>query len=138
MFLSQLSSDNKIRFWNLANYMMRADGKVTKEEENMLDQYKQEMQMDCKYDEAANIAETISELAKEDKFTKRSIYFELLGLAYADAKYDMTEQAEMVKMQKLFGITDEESEKMEEYAVASINLYEKLMEIYANLTKLLL
>ena len=124
MFLSQLSNDNKIRFWNLANYMMRTDGKVTKEEENMLDQYKQEMQMDCKYDETANIAETISGLAKEDNFTKRSIYFELLGLAYADTEYDPAERAEMEKMQRLFGITDEESKEMEECAIASINLYE--------------
>lgn len=137
MFLSQLSNDNKIRFWNLANYMMRTDGKVTKEEENMLDQYKQEMQMDCKYDETANIAETISGLAKEDKFTKRSIYFELLGLAYADAKYGAEERAEMEKIQKLFNISDEESKEMEECAAASIDLYEKLMEIYAKLGKLL-
>ena len=119
MFLHQLSNDNKIRFWDLANHMMRTDGKVTKEEENMLDQYKQEMQMDFDYNGAVNIDETISALAKEDKFTKRCIYFELFGLAYADAKYDMTERAEMEKMQRLFGITDEESKEIEEYAEQS-------------------
>ena len=43
----------------------------------------------------------------------------------------------MEKMQRLFGITDEESKEMKECAKASKNLYEKLMEIYAKLSKLI-
>ena len=95
MFLNILNSVEKDCFMRLAVAMIKADGCVEEMEEQIISAYAEEIQRPLfDFDEEYDVNVSIEELAANSTLqTKRIIFLELLGLAFADGNYAVEEKA---------------------------------------------
>lgn len=128
MFLGELNDVCKKAFWRLSNYMIAVDSEIEESEMAMLNEYKKELR--CNYEVEKVSAEEASEILKElstcDSRTKKIIYFELLGLAYADADYAKEEKSAMRELQSSLGVSDSEVAELTDCVAAIMDTYKRL------------
>lgn len=97
MFLAGLTDRQKTAFLNLAQKLVVADSILNEDELSMMEQYKQEMNLDVSLDECQEEAkQSMAVFQTASLQLKKKIVFELVGLACADRDYADSE-AELVK-----------------------------------------
>ena len=123
MFLNELKRDESIAFLELVNQVANVDEVFAKEEKNLIEDYKKELNLpeyeiqNMKYDEI------IEKLSKSTERTKRIIYFEIVGLALIDGEYEEREVGLLEKIEKDLGV-----ERARRIAIA--NYFFMFTEVY--------
>ena len=128
MFLMELEEEEKKLFWTLAINMIMADGIISEEELNLLNQYQKEMGTSFKLERGYVL--TTDDLSKDiescSKRTKRVILFELLGLAYSDHEFAREEQDIIDKYAKISGVSPTECDEMKKCIDEVSKVYSRL------------
>lgn len=122
MFLSRLSEKEKKAFIVLARSISKADGIVEKEEEQLLQVFLKEMDLEEeKPDFSINDCYLI--FNKSSNIVKRAIYVELLSLVISDKVYDQQEKEILNEIKNKLGL----SESFVDEAFGWLNDYLKLV-----------
>lgn len=131
MFLGELLENEKRLFWELANYLVLADGKIADGEVEMLEAYKEELgKKDYIIEKSSYSAKELILENNLDLRKKKIIFFELLGLAFADNKYVDSEKKVLNEVKQAFNISDEDEREM-------LEIIQKIMDSYLNLGRIL-
>ena len=132
MFLAELLEDEKKLFWELANSMVFVDGKIVDGEIEMMEAYKKELGEETYLIErpSCTITEILETKNDIEGRKKKIIYFELLGLAYADKEYVDSEKMLLNDVKKTFNIMDADEKAMQE-------IIDRIMDSYLMLGKIL-
>jgi tellurite resistance protein len=104
MFLHELNKKESIVFINLVREFANIDEIFAKEEENLIEEYIKELELDG--DEIDKLTlEEVEELLKESsERAKKIIYFELVGLALVDGEYEHKEKVFLNNLAYSFNI----------------------------------
>lgn len=135
MYLSQLETSDRKTFLELAHITANSDGVIVDQEIEILERYRDEMNLSHKEYEIQNISmETIiGELKSRSDEIKKIILFELMAIAFSDGIYDENQKQIMKYLQDSFEISPEEYEKLKELLNQLNQIYEKINSaIYAN------
>lgn len=121
MFLHQLQEEQKKSFLALAIKTIAADGVKDPREENAILAMRREMGL---WAETRLPQGSVEELAAvfDDQKSQRILMMELLGLVYADEKYQRQEQRILRGLAKLFGLEEEEAGRMENWVLRQMEL----------------
>lgn len=133
MFLAELNEKEKEVFWEIANLLIDIDGNISKFETDMLEEYKKELRMDSLVvgiEVKKNIDEILDDLKNMSERRKKIVFFELLGLAYADKEYVDKEKELISVVKKKFDIKDNEEKIMQQSVESIMNIYVDLERIF--------
>lgn len=130
MYLAELPENEKKYFWKLANLMVGVDGNITETEVAMLEEYRKELNLRGFEPVSVNMDEIISGLQLCEKKNRKIIFFELLGLVYADKDYSDDEKRVMRRLKESFGISDEEERIMNRAVESIMNAYLDLGKMF--------
>lgn len=130
MLLDELSMEEKKAFWNIANVLASVDGRVM-EEESILNQYNGEMGVNFAFIDASlvDIDKEIESISSSSLRSRKIVYFELFGVAYADTEFDDKEKAILDKVSHGLGISDDIREVLEKSVTTIYDTYRKLGEV---------
>lgn len=130
MLLDELSMEEKKAFWNIANVLASVDGRVM-EEESILNQYNGEMGVNFAFIDASlvDIDKEIESISSSSLRSRKIVYFELFGVAYADTEFDDKEKAILDKVSHGLGISDDIREVLEKSVATIYDTYRKLGEV---------
>ena len=130
MLLDELSMEEKKAFWNIANVLASVDGRVM-EEESILNQYNEEMGVNFAFIDASlvDIDKEIESIRSSSLRSRKIVYFELFGVAYADTEFDDKEKAILDKVSNGLGISDDIREVLEKSVTTIYDTYRKLGEV---------
>lgn len=130
MLLDELSMEEKKAFWNIANVLASVDGRVM-EEESILNQYNGEMGVNFAFIDASlvDIDKEIESISSSSLRSRKIVYFELFGVAYADTEFDDKEKGILDKVSHGLGISDDIREVLEKSVATIYDTYRKLGEV---------
>ena len=130
MLLDELSMEEKKAFWNIANVLASVDGRVM-EEESILNHYNGEMGVNFAVIDASivDIDKEIESISSSSLRSRKIVYFELFGVAYADTEFDDKEKAILDKVSHGLGISDDIREVLEKSVATIYDTYRKLGEV---------
>jgi len=132
MFLSILDQDEKLAFFKLATNMAAVDETIAKEEVKILNQIKDELNLNNSSFSNELKKEDISSLCKKIKTnnSKKAAIIELLGLAYADNEFAPEEREFILEISKCFNISEKELSKYIEWVVKLVELINQSKEFF--------
>ncbi len=110
MFLSLLKEKEKLKFLDLAIFMVDIDGCATEVEQKVLDRMFNEVghfTKDYSFERSASIDETITFFKKSNRVVKNIVFLNLLIISMVEDLYNTTEHLFLEKLEKLFDITPE-------------------------------
>mgnify|MGYP001397580294 CR=1 FL=1 len=93
MFLNQLNEEEKLAFSSLSIHIAEANDIIEDSEKLMILEFRKEMEFDD--DEGfdlMNLDSAIAVFSKSNESIKKKVLIELLGMAYADVDYDVSEK----------------------------------------------
>lgn len=93
MFLNQLNEEEKLAFSSLSIHIAEANDIIEDSEKLMILEFRKEMEFDD--DEGfdlMNLDSAIAVFSKSNESIKKKVLIELLGMAYADGDYDVSEK----------------------------------------------
>ncbi len=129
MFLKQLNQIEKEAFISLAVRAAEANGNISDEEYQMIEEYCGEMEI--AFFDARNIKsleDVISLFSDSEDQHKKIVILEIIGLMYADGGYDKEEKAFVEKLADGIGVSSEAVKKSEETLVKYIDMTKELLE----------
>ncbi|MDD6796576.1 MAG: hypothetical protein PUE01_14440 [Clostridiaceae bacterium] len=88
MFLNELNKSEASAFVNVVNEFVRVDNVLAKEEKALVDDYLEELNLTKENIGALSHNEAIEVLTNASERIKSIVYFELVGLALVDGKYE--------------------------------------------------
>lgn len=88
MFLKEFNKEEAKAFINLVNQFANVDDNFVKEEEKLINEYKNELNIEEDYDLVLAYDDVISILRRSSERIKKIVYFELVGLALIDGNYE--------------------------------------------------
>lgn len=108
MFLKNLTltDEEKYSFMVIVHKIIAADGVEDSTEKDLLESFVSELGIHMD-NEIKNIQNPVALLAKSSNVKKRSMYIELLSLAFIDGNYDSKEENELMMIQQSFGLPDD-------------------------------
>ena len=120
----------KKAFWNIANVLASVDGRVM-EEESILMQYNEEMGVNFAFIDASlvDVKKELESISESSIRSRRIIYFELFGVAYADTEFDEKEQQVLAEVADALGIADDIRNTLESSVKNIFDTYKKLGEV---------
>lgn len=117
MYLALLNKEQKEIFLGLAYNLANIDGDYSSSEQQMIESYCGEMNIEYSDSIAKVELNTIMENINKifDNKSIKIVLFELIGLAMVDNNYDETEHAFLNSIQNLFSVDSEFMSKAENY-----------------------
>ena len=108
MFLKNLTltDEEKYSFMVIVHKIIASDGVEDSTEKDLLESFVSELGIHMD-NEIKNIQNPVALLAKSSNVKKRSMYIELLSLAFIDGNYDSKEENELMMIQQSFGLPDD-------------------------------
>ena len=130
MLLDELSLEEKKAFWNIANALASVDGRVM-EEESILQQYNEEMGVNFAFIDASlvNVSKELESIKSGSLRSRKIVYFELFGVAYADTEFDENEHKILDEAANVLGIEADVRETLETSVKNIFDTYKKLGEV---------
>ena len=130
MLLDELAPEEKKAFWNIANVLASVDGRVL-EEESVLKQYNDEMGTGFAFVDPSEIdvRNELENISSESLRSRRIVYFELFGVAYADTELDVRERKILDDVSSVLDIGDEVRKTLEERVKTVYDTYRKLGDV---------
>lgn len=131
MYLAKLSKEEKELFLGIAYNLVYIDGVYSTEEQEMMDEYCHEMQIEFKQETMTKPIEELIDVIKNkcDIKVKKIVVFEAVGLAMVDGNYDDDERTFILNMQKEFGIDKEFEKQCETILQEYIKFQERINEL---------
>ena len=131
MLLNELSLEEKKTFWNIANVLASVDGNAP-EEESVLKQYSEEMGADFELisPEGIDIKAELESIRSSSLKSRKIMYFELFGVAYADTQFDEKEQKILNDACSILEIPDDVRLMLEESVKCIYDTYRKLVDVF--------
>ena len=133
MYLALLNKEQKEIFLGLAYNLSNIDGDYSSSEQQMIESYCGEMNIEYSDSIAKVELNTIMENINKifDNKSIKIVLFELIGLAMVDNNYDETEHAFLNSIQNLFSVDSEFMSKAENYI-------KKYLDLQLNINTLIL
>lgn len=130
MLLDELTMEEKKAFWNIANVLASVDGSVM-EEESILNQYNEEMGVNFAFIDASlvDVKKEIENIKSGSLRSRKIVYFELFGVAYADTEFDDKEKAVLDEVSAGLDIADDDREVLEQSVKTIYDTYRKIGEV---------
>ena len=130
MLLDELTMEEKKAFWNIANVLASVDGRVM-EEVSILNQYNEEMGVNFAFIDASlvDVKKEIESIKSSSLRSRKIVYFELFGVAYADTEFDDKEKAVLDEVSAGLDITDGDREVLEQSVKTIYDTYRKIGEV---------
>ncbi len=110
MFLSLLKEKEKLKFLDLALYMVDIDGSASKSEKQLLDRMFNEvghLSSEYSFERRESVDETIAFFKKCNRVVKNIVFLNLVSITMIEDLYNTTEHLFLEKLQKTFDITPE-------------------------------
>ncbi|MCI5806526.1 MAG: hypothetical protein MR029_09390 [Clostridium sp.] len=129
MFLQVMNMEEKGKFLELVYKIANADGEYAEEEQEIIDSYKNELELNEIHD-TCDIDGLISYFSGKETRLKKIVLFEIIGLVYADDKLVKEEKDILNKITAIFGLSDEIIENIKITA-------KKLQDVYDDVYRVL-
>ncbi len=123
MFLNRLNDEEQVAFLELAHYLARSDNDFSKSEENIINEYCMEMQIDnIDFDENTfDIDNTLSKI--KDNKSQKIVLLEVMALIYSDNYLHIEEKKVLDTIIEKFGLNKALSIVYAEWAKSILALY---------------
>lgn len=105
MFLNELNKSESVAFINLVKNLALIDNEFSKKEEELINEYKEELKLTSEELKELSFDASILELAGSSLRIKNIIYFELTGLALVDGIFEKKEEDFLDALARSFEIT---------------------------------
>ncbi|MDD5999551.1 MAG: hypothetical protein PUC55_07625 [Lachnospiraceae bacterium] len=122
MFLQVMNMEEKEKFLEFVYKIANVDGEYAEEEQEIIDSYKNELELNEIHD-TCDIDGLISYFSGKETSLKKIVLFETIGLVYADDKLVKEEEDILNKITATFGLSDEVIENIKITA-------KKLQDVY--------
>lgn len=135
MFLSLLNRKEKLKFLDLAIYMVDIDGKPTIIEQRILDKLFAEVEDvrdEYTFSNTSPIKETIGYFVASNQVVKNVVFLNLVKIMMEDDLYNTSEIVFLDQIQKEIGITDEKRREIISVVYEERDLREKASRIIKN------
>lgn len=131
MLLNELNLEEKKAFWNIANVLASVDGNAP-EEESILKQYSDEMGTGFDLIDPAGIDITaeLNSVSTGSFKSRKIMYFELFGVAYADTQFDEREKKILDDACAVLEIPDDVRKVLEDSVICIYDTYRKLADVF--------
>lgn len=121
MFLYELTSKQKETFICLAYVVVVADGDLSPDEQSMMDELRREIALPESFEPHYIALEGIDEIFN-DRRARVATLIALIRLGYADGKFEIEEQLVVKEVCALFGVSEEEFARIENWVRRLISL----------------
>lgn len=135
MFLSLLNKKEKLKFLDLAIYMVDIDGEPNETEKRVLNKMMaeiDEVKDEYTFDLTDSIENTINFFKDCNKVVKNVVYLNLVKISMEDDLYNTSELLFLEKIQKKFSINAEKRRELISIVYAERDLREKANRIIKN------
>ncbi len=132
MFLSYLSKKEKLKFLDLAIYMVDIDGEPTIFEKRILNKMFAEVtdvKEEYSFTRTSSIDETIEFFKDSNPVVRNIVYLNLVTISMEDDLYNTSEMLFLEKIQKTFKITDEKRRDLIKIVYDERDLREKAARV---------
>lgn len=132
MFLSYLSKKEKLKFLDLAIYMVDIDGEPTIFEKRILNKMFAEVtdvKEEYSFTRTSSIDETIDFFKDSNPVVRNIVYLNLVTISMEDDLYNTSEMLFLEKIQKTFKITDEKRRDLIKIVYDERDLREKAARV---------
>lgn len=131
MLLNELTPAEKKAFWNIANVLASVDGNAP-EEESILKQYSEEMGtgFDLIDPVGIDITAELNSVSTGSFKSRKIMYFELFGVAYADTQFDEREKKILDDACAVLEIPDDVRKVLEDSVICIYDTYRKLADVF--------
>lgn len=130
MFLNQLNQKEKEMFMSLSVHVANANKIFADEEKEMIQGYCREMGLvsfDAK--DAISMEDVLAAFRQSDLHIRKVVVFEILGLAYADGKYEDSEDDFIRQFAEAIGLSKETVAEYEKLLVEYLGILKKIVQI---------
>ncbi len=135
MFLSLLSKKEKLKFLDLAVYMVDIDGKPTVVEKRILGKMFAEVEdvrEEYTFSKTESIEDTINYFKKSNQVVKNIVFFNLVTISMEDDLYNTSEHLFFERIQKEFSISAEKRRDLMAIVYEERDLRERASRVIKN------
>ena len=126
MFLKSLMQGEKFAFYSIAKYLVSIDGEYSAEEQNLMNGFLQEMELDESQISHIKPEDAIEMLTFSSPSTRRKIYIELIGVTLCDEYLHDDERKYLDRIANDFLIDEDTRNKLFDLVTQLLNLYKTM------------
>ena len=126
MFLKSLMQGEKFAFYSIAKYLVSIDGEYSAEEQNLLNGFLQEMELNESQISHIKPEDAIEMLTFSSTSTRRKIYIELIGVTLCDEYLHDDERKYLDRIANDFLIDEDTRNKLFDLVTQLLNLYKSM------------
>lgn len=128
MFLNIMNNEEKEKFLELVYKVANADGDYAEEEQEIVNSYKNELEIDTINDNST-IIELIEYFANKNEVIKKVVMFETVGIVNADAVVVKAEKEILKNMNAQFALGKETYKQINDVAEKLQKVYDEIYNI---------
>lgn len=126
MFLKSLMQGEKFAFYSIAKYLVSIDGEYSAEEQNLMNGFLQEMELNESQISHIKPEDAIEMLTYSTESTRRKIYIELIGVTLCDEYLHDDERKYLDRIANDFLIDEDTRNKLFDLVTQLLNLYKSM------------
>lgn len=126
MFLKSLMQGEKFAFYSIAKYLVSIDGEYSAEEQNLMNGFLQEMELNESQISHIKPEDAIEMLTFSSTSTRRKIYIELIGVTLCDEYLHDDERKYLDRIANDFLIDEDTRNKLFDLVMQLLNLYKSM------------
>ncbi|MBE5898810.1 MAG: TerB family tellurite resistance protein [Lachnospiraceae bacterium] len=126
MFLKSLMQGEKFAFYSIAKYLVSIDGEYSAEEQNLMNGFLQEMELNESQISHIKPEDAIEMLTFSSPSTRRKIYIELIGVTLCDEYLHDDERKYLDRIANDFLIDEDTRNKLFDLVTQLLNLYKSM------------
>ncbi len=126
MFLKSLMQGEKFAFYSIAKYLVSIDGEYSAEEQNLMNGFLQEMELNESQISHIKPEDAIEMLTFSSPSTRRKIYIELIGVTLCDEYLHDDERKYLDRIANDFLIDEDTRNKLFDLVAQLLNLYKSM------------
>ena len=130
LFLNKLSTKEQDVFIELAILLSNADGIISDEERELFENFGEEMnrKLDLDFESARDVENILADSKDFSQYSKRIIFFELMGLALCD-ELDDKEKSLIKKLADSYSISEGDIIFMQQIVSELFSVYKKINKL---------
>lgn len=126
MFLKSLMQGEKFAFYSIAKYLVSIDGEYSAEEQNLMNGFLQEMELNESQISHIKPEDAIEMLTFSSTSTRRKIYIELIGVTLCDEYLHDDERKYLDRIANDFLIDEDTRKELFDLVTQLLNLYKSM------------
>lgn len=132
MFINELNKKEAVAFLSLVKKLAEIDNAFLVEEFTLIKEYVKELNLVDEDYELVNLSDAFENFDNSNSRIKTIVYFELLGLALVDGKYDKEEIKFLNYVASLLNISKDKQESCLNYFKDIKTAYDSIVDDYEN------